>query len=84
MKIVVAMSPENYDSLLNKLSPFSTEYSLLKNGVVTGGSAKANRIIEIACERSQAQALLRVAHKLAPEAAVEIDTGVTLARPFQK
>jgi hypothetical protein len=84
MKIVVEMSPENYDSLLNKLSPFSTEYSLLKNGIVTGGLAKENRIIEITCELSAAKALLRVAQDLCPDAAYEIDKGVTLARPFQK
>jgi hypothetical protein len=59
-------------------------YILLKNGVVSGGSAKANRIIEIACEDSEANSLLRIAKALCPEAAVEIYKGVTLARPFKK
>jgi hypothetical protein len=84
MKIVVEMSPEHYDELLGRLSPVSTEYSLLKNGIVTGGSARKNRIIEIACELSEAKALLRVAQDLCAEAAFEIDKGVTLARPFAK
>jgi hypothetical protein len=84
MKIVVEMSPEHYDALLGRLSPVSTEYSLLKNGIVTGGSARENRIIEIACELSEAKALLRVAQDLCAEAAFEIDKGVTLARPFEK
>jgi predicted HAD superfamily phosphohydrolase len=84
MKIVVEMSPEHYDELLGRLSPVSTEYSLLKNGIVTGGSARENRIIEIACELSEAKALLRVAQDLCAEAAFEIDKGVTLARPFEK
>ena len=84
MKIVIEISPEHYDQLLGKLSPVTTEYSLLKNGIVTGGSAKENRIIEIACELSEAKALLGVAQDLYPEAAFEIDKGVTLARPLLK
>jgi hypothetical protein len=83
MKIVVEISPEHYDDLLGKLSVDSAEYGILKNGIVTGGSAKANRIIEIACELSEAKALLHVAQELCPEAAFEIEKGVTLARPLR-
>ena len=84
MKILVEMSPEHYDNLLGKVSRDSVEYSLLKNGLVTGGAAKENRIIEIACELSKAKTLLHVARRLCPEAAFEIDKAVTLARPFQR
>lgn len=84
MKILVEMSPEHYDGLLSKVSVDSPTYSLLKNGIVSGGSAKENRIIEIACELSEAKALLRVAQALCLEAAFEIDKAVTLARPFGK
>jgi len=84
MKIIVEMSPEHYNELLCKFSPVSPEYSLLKNGIVTGGLAKENRIIEIACELSEAEALLRMAQDLCPEAALETDKGVTLARPLEK
>jgi hypothetical protein len=84
MKILVEMSPEHYDNLLSKVSSDSVEYSLLKNGIVTGGAAKENRIIEIACELSEAKTLLHVTRRLCPEAAFEIDKAVTLARPFQK
>ena len=84
MKILVEMSPEHYDNLLGKVSRDSVEYSLLKNGIVTGGAAKENRIIEIACELFEAKTLLHVARGLCPEAAFEIDKAVTLARPFQK
>jgi hypothetical protein len=83
MKILIEMTPENYDRFLSKLSKASAPYTLLKNGVVTGGSAKQNRIIEIACEVTEAKMLLEVARMLCPEAALEIDKGVTLARPFQ-
>ena len=84
MKTLVEMSPEHYDDLLSKVSSNSVAYSLLKNGVVTGGQAKENRIIEIACELSDAKALLHLAQGRCPEAAFEIDKAVTLARPFQK
>jgi hypothetical protein len=83
MKILIEMTPENYDLFLSKLSKASASYSILKNGVVTGGSAKENRIIEIPCEMFEAKILLNVAQMLCPEAALEIDKGVTLARPFQ-
>ena len=83
MKIVVEIAPEHYDDLLGKLSVDCAEYCILKNGILTGGSAKANRIIEIVCEQSQAKALLRVAQALCPEAAFEIDKGITLARPLR-
>ena len=84
MKIMIEMSPEHYDQLLSKVSRYSMAYVLLKNSMVSGGSAKANRIIEIACEESEAKSLLHVAQALCPEAAAEIDKGLTLARPLQK
>jgi hypothetical protein len=82
-KIMIEMTPENYDLFLSKLSKASASNTILKNGVVTGGSVKENRIIEIACEMFEAKMLLNVAQMLCPEVALEIDKGVTLARPFQ-
>ena len=84
MKIMIEMSPEHYDRLLSKISQKSVAYNLLKNGVVSGGDARENRLIEIACEEFEARTLLHVAQGLCPEGAIEIDKGVTLARPFQK
>ena len=83
MKILIEMTPKIMTVFLGKLSKASAPYTLLKNGVVTGGSAKENRVIEIACEMFGAKMLLKVAQMLCPEAALEIDKGVTLARPFQ-
>jgi hypothetical protein len=65
MKIMIEMSPEHYDLLLSRVSRYSMAYVLLKNGIVSGGSAKANRIIEIACEDSEANSLLHVARRFA-------------------
>jgi hypothetical protein len=84
MKIMIEMSPEHYDRLLSRVSRYSTAYVLLKNGIVSGGSAKENRIVEIACEDSEAKTLLRVAQRLCPEAAIEIEKGVSLVRPPPK
>ncbi len=84
MKIMIEMSPEHYDLLLSRVSRYSVADVLLKNSIVSGGSAKENRIVEIACEESDAKSLLKVAQDVCPEAAIEIDKAVTLARPFQK
>jgi len=84
MKIMIEMSPEHYDGLLSKVSQDSMAYIVLKNGIVSGGSTKENRIIEMACEESEAKTLLLIAWDLCPQAAIEIDKGVTMARPFQK
>ena len=84
MKIMIEMSPEHYDLLLSRVSRYSVAYVLLKNGVVSGGSAKENRIIEIACEGSHAKSPLKVAQALCPEAAIEIYKAVTLARALQR
>jgi hypothetical protein len=84
MKIMIEMSPEHYDLLLSRVSRYSMAYVLLKNGIISGGSAKANRIIQITCEDSEANSLLHVAKALCPEAAIEIEKGVTLARPPPK
>ena len=70
---MIEMSPEHYDLLLSRVSRYSMAYVLLKNGIVSGGSAKANRIIEITCEDSEANSLLHVAKALSPEAAIEIE-----------
>ena len=59
MKILVEMSPEHYDRLLDKLSEESAVYAILKNGVVVHPSgASEDRIIQIACEMTQAETLL--------------------------
>ena len=62
MKIMIEISAENYDCLLSKLSEKSTVYAILKNGIASGSNE--DRIIQIACEMTQAMALLQSAREL--------------------
>ena len=85
MKILVEMSPEHYDRLLDKLSEESAAYAILKNGVVIHPSgASDDRIIQIACEMTQAETLLHAARQLFPAAAPQLQESIGLARPFRK
>jgi len=74
MKITLEMQPQNYDSLLSKVSRNSFTYAILKNGIVENQSNDGNerRVIHILCEPFEAQVLLGVAKELWPEAALEI------------
>ena len=85
MKILVEMSPEHYDRLLDKLSEVSAAYAILKNGVVVHPSgASSDRIIHIACEMAQAETMLHAARQLFPAAAPELQESIGLARAFRK
>ena len=74
MKITLEMQPQNYDSLLSKVSRNSFTYAILKNGIVEYQSNDGNerRVIHILCEPFEAQVLLGVAKELWPDAALEI------------
>jgi len=74
MKITLEMQPQNYDSLLSKVSRNSFTYAILKNGIVENQSNDGNerRVIHILCEPFEAQVLLGVAKELWPDAALEI------------
>ena|GEM_PF-1514671 len=79
MKIAFDMSSEYYDPLLMKVPEGSIVYTLLKNAIVTSPDGPGHRIIQIACEPSEAEALLGVAQELWPEAANHIKEGIRLA-----
>ena len=79
MKILIEMRPENYDLLLSKLPKVSVEYAILKNGVVVNNPG-AGRIIDIACEVSEAESLLRVAQKVCPEVAPQLEDEMRVAQ----
>lgn len=73
------MLPENYDLLMNKVPQVSVEYAILKNGVVVNNPG-AGRIIDIACELSEAESLLHIAQKLCPEVAPQLEDEIRVAR----
>jgi hypothetical protein len=82
MKIVIQMSPEHYDGLLDRCLDSYSEYSILKNGVVTHDEAggKDRRTIMILCDKEQAETLLHLATRLYPNAAPQIANEIGLAR----
>jgi hypothetical protein len=85
VKILLEVSAEDYDRLLNRVDTKSQAYAILKNGVVIDSShtGARQRMIEILCEKFHAIMLLRVAEKLCPEAASQIEEGIRLSRSLQ-
>jgi len=84
MKILLEISPEHYDRLLNGISEKSLLYTVLKDGVVTR-RADANsgyKMIEILCEKFHARMLLSLAENLSPQAVPQIDKGIRLSRLY--
>jgi hypothetical protein len=79
MKMLIEMLPENHDLLMNKVPQVSVEYAILKNGVVVNNPG-AGRIIDIACELSEAESLLHIAQKLCPEVAPQLEDEIRVAR----
>jgi hypothetical protein len=64
---------------MNKVPQVSVEYAILKNGVVVNNPG-AGRIIDIACELSEAESLLHIAQKLCPEVAPQLEDEIRVAR----
>jgi hypothetical protein len=80
MKIVVDVSPANYDTLLNKLS---VVYALLKNGIVVHPSENTqDQIIQIACDVGEAEMLLYCAREFCPEAASQFEEAIKTPQPL--
>ena len=80
MKIVVNMSPANYDALLNKLS---VVYALLKNGIVVHPSgAPDDRVVQIACDVGEAEMLLYCTREFCPEAASQFEEAIKTPQPL--
>jgi hypothetical protein len=80
MKIVVDMSPANYDTFLSKLS---LVYNLLKNGIVVHPSETAeDRLIQIACEVAEAVMLLYCARQFCPEAVSQLEEAIKTPQPL--
>ena len=82
MKILIDISPEQYDRLLRELAEESRMYAILKNGLVIHGfeGDKASKAVEILCEKFHARMILAVAETICPEAAAQIEEGIRLSR----
>jgi hypothetical protein len=76
---MIEMSPEHYDGLLSRVPAGSLAYSVLKNGIVDSRSEGGveRRVIDILCDRSEAEILLGVANVVWPKAASDIRDSIT-------
>ena len=82
MKIVVDISTEHYDRILNEFSEESRMYAILKNGLVLHHFEGSNefRTVEILCDKFYARMILAAAEMYCPQAVAEIEQAITLSR----
>jgi hypothetical protein len=82
VKILIDISPEYYDRLLNEVAEESRMYAILKNGLVLHHIEGDNvsKTVEILCEKFHARMILAVAEAVCPEAAAQIEEGIRLSR----
>lgn len=82
MKILIDMSPEDYDLFVAECDIKSPDYSILKNGVVAHDPQAGcdQRVIQILCNHEEAAQLLDAARRLYPKAMPAIRQGMELAR----
>jgi len=68
MKILVDLSPEHYDRILNEFSEESRMYAILKNGLVLHHFEGSNefRTVEILCEKFHARIDSRCSRDVLP------------------
>jgi hypothetical protein len=74
MKVLIELSPEQYDLFVAECDITSPEYSILKNAVVAPDSApnREQRTINILCDEPEARQILDAAKRLYPEVAAPI------------
>jgi len=82
LKILIDISPENYDRLLSEFTEESRIYAILKNGLVIHHlkAGAVSRTVEILCEKFHARMILAVAEIFCPEATAEIEEAIKLSR----
>jgi hypothetical protein len=82
MKILVDISVHYYDRILTGIGRDSRLYSLLINGMfVHDSKIGAGKVVQILCEKSDAEMLRDATKNLCPEATVEIEESIALSRP---
>ena len=82
MKILVDISPDHYDRILNEFSEESRMYAILKNGLVLHHFEGSNefRTVEILCDKFHARMILAAAEMYCHEAVAEIEAAIRLSR----
>jgi hypothetical protein len=82
MKILIEISPAEYDRLVSRVPEASPVYSTLKNGskLDCSGPGLESATMAILCDPNQAMAILQAAKKLCPEVACAMAKGIKLVR----
>ena len=80
MKVLIEISPEQYDLLVAECDIKSREYTILKNGVVARNirDGVSRRIVEILCDEDEATELLKAARQFYPDAVPAIKQSLEL------
>jgi len=82
MKVLIELSIDHYDRLLEKSDLSSREYEILANGLIVRRpkSDHYERIVEISCGMEDAQKLLDAATRNYPAAVAAIKTAIANPR----
>ena len=74
MKVLIELSPEQYDLFVAECDITSPAYSILKNAVVAPNNTpnRDQRTINILCDEPEARQILDTAKRLYPEVAAPI------------
>jgi len=75
MKVLIEMSPEQYELFVAECDIKSPEYSILKNAIVHRESDDG-RAIRLLCDKDEATQLLQAARRLYPDAAASITKAI--------
>jgi len=80
VKILIEFSPGHYELFVAECDIRSREYSILKNAVVLKDqNSDEKRVIEILCDKEEAERLLDAAGRLYPKAIPAIEAGMDSA-----
>jgi hypothetical protein len=79
LKILVIIPIDRYNSLLMACVPFRSTYLMLKNGLIIRDS-EGRETVEILCGMDQAKELCELASQICPDAALDIEESIRLAR----
>jgi hypothetical protein len=78
MKVLIEMSPEQYELFVAECDIKSPEYSILKNAIVPR-EGNDGRVISLLCDKDEATQLLQAARQFYPDAAASIAKAIDQA-----
>jgi hypothetical protein len=82
MTVLIEITLDHYDRLLEKADISSREYEILKNGLIVHRPKGDHfeRVVEISCGMEDTKKLLEVANRIYPDAVAAIKTAIANLR----